>query len=454
LDLAAQIAVFYLSTQSLEVNIVSSNNRVFITGMSSLTSTGLNMESTWSSLLEGRSALKKITSWDLSNWKNCLGGEIEGYNQAKMLPDKKLKKVISKQDNYGINAAMQAVLHSQLMTYKNTLSEKSPSALQEFEDSSGVYVGSPGNKYFQQYDFLPLMSKTNDNMQEFAEQLFSEVHPTWLLRILPNNVLAYTGITYGFKGANHNITNHAVSGSQAIIEAYHAIKSGQISRACVVAYDLGIEPQALYYYDKLGILSTKALKPFDKDHDGTILAEGASALILESEESVKMREAKCYAELIGGKSTTESSGLFSIEEDGQELKKLLSDVLEDNKLTKDDVSLIVAHGNGNQKSDISESIAIEDLFSKKVPTTAFKWSMGHTLCTSGVLDTVLASLSLSNKCIPGISNLEEVAKACNGVNVSNKTRAIDSNNPYSLIINRGFAGMNAAILIKSCEEHI
>ena len=115
-----------------------------------------------------------------------------------------------------------------------------------------------------------------------------------------------------FKGANHNITNHAVGGAQAIIEAYHAIKSGQISRACVVAYDLGIEPQALYYYDKLGILSAKDLKPFDKDHDGTILAEGASSLILESEESVKMREAKCYAELIGGKSTTESSGLFSI----------------------------------------------------------------------------------------------------------------------------------------------
>src|SRR5208283_989287 len=124
---------------------------------------------------------------------------------------------------------------------------------------------------------------TQGNMQTFAKHLFDEVHPMWLLRILPNNVLAYTGITYGFKGPNHNITNHAVGGTQAILEAYHAIRSGQADRAVVVAYDMGVEPQALFYYKQLGVVSERHLKPFDSEHDGTILADGAAALVLESE---------------------------------------------------------------------------------------------------------------------------------------------------------------------------
>lgn len=430
---------------------MSSNTRVFITGMSALTATGLNIDETWSAILNGKNALKKITAWDLENWGNSMGGEIENYNEAKMLPDKKLKKVISKQDNYGINAAMQAINHSGLMDYKNKLAETNISALQDFEEESGVYVGSPGNKYFQQYDFLPLMSKSANNMQQFAEQLFDEVHPMWLLRILPNNVLAYIGITYGFKGANHNITNHAVSGTQAIIEAYHAIKSGEISRACVVAYDLGIEPQALYYYDKLGLLSKKSLKPFDKEHDGTILAEGASALILENEESAIKRGAKCYAELVGGKSTTESSGLFSIEDDGNELSHLLEDTIDNYQLLKSDINFIVAHGNGNPKSDKTEAHAIRNVFNHHVAITAFKWSMGHTLCASGVLDTVLAVLAIQNKCIPGVASFNELSKECDGINISQRTKELKSTETHAMILNRGFAGMNACVIIKNCE---
>jgi 3-oxoacyl-[acyl-carrier-protein] synthase-1 len=163
-----------------------------------------------------------------------------------------------------------------MIVYRDTLPHKNP-----FNEQTAVFVGSPGNKYLQQYDFLPLLAKTH-NMQQFAQQLFETVHPMWLLRILPNNVLAYTGITYEFKGANHNITNHAVGGTQALLEAYHAIRSGQAERAVVVAYDMAIEPQALFYYEQLGVLSNQHLKPFDEAHDGTILAEGAAALVLES----------------------------------------------------------------------------------------------------------------------------------------------------------------------------
>lgn len=425
---------------------MSDLNRVFITGRGALTASGATADDTWASILSGKSGIAKIEQWDLSQWSHRLGGELKDFQPSKMLPDRKLIKVISRQDVMGINAAVQAVENSNIMTYKDSLS-----STDYFDDQSGVYVGSPGNKYFQQYDFLPLLAKSGVDMQSFANHLFEEVHPMWLLKILPNNVLAYTGITYGFKGPNHNITNHAVGGAQAILEAYQAIRSGQADRAVVVAYDSGVEPQALFYYQKLGVLSDSHLKPFDAEHNGTLLADGAAALVLESEASVKARSGRCYGEIIAGSSASEASGLFSIESDGQHLSELIEKTLVFAELNPQDIGLVVAHGNGNSKSDDSEAQAIDRVFSDhKVPITGFKWSMGHTLCASGVLDAVLTTYALENQTVPGIANLNEIASSGANLAISASHRPLQ-NNAYALLINRGFASMNACLVIKACD---
>lgn len=423
-----------------------SGHRVFITGLSALTATGNTLDTTWAALKAGESGINEIKYWDISAWTHRLGGELKNFEPAKMLPDRKLMKVVSRHDVMGIYAATQAVEHSQMMEYRHSLADAN-----DFNENTGVYVGSPGNKYYQQYDFLSLMAKAGDNLPQFANELFSEVHPMWLLRILPNNVLAYTGINYGFKGPNQNITNHAVSGTQAIIEAYHAINSGQVERAVVVAYDVATEPQAVFYYDKLGVVSNRHLKPFDAEHDGTILAEGASALVLESEASVMARSATCYGELSGGLSASESQGLFSIAADGKPLASLLTNVLEQQQLNPLDIGLVVAHGNGNPKSDISEANALHSVFGEyQVPVTAFKWSIGHTICASGILDAVLATYALHKRCIPGIANFEQIASDCIGLNVSCEHRDLPKTSTNALIVSRGYAGMNACLVIKSC----
>lgn len=423
---------------------MSANHRVFITGMGALTASGNDAQATWSALLAGRHGIEDIQHWDVSSWSKRLGGELKNFQPAQNLPDRKLIKVISRQDAMGINAAIQAVTHSQMLTFRDSLKDTA-----SFNEGTAVFVGSPGNKYFQQYDFLPLLAKTTD-MKQFAHQLFNEVHPTWLLRILPNNVLAYTGITYGFKGVNHNITNHAVGGMQALIEAYHAIQCGQADRAVVVAYDVGTEPQALFYYEKLGLISARHLKPFDKEHDGTILAEGAAALVLESEASVQARTAVCYGEIVGGSSASEAQGLFSIEAQGEHLSALISQTLTKHKVNPATIGLLVAHGNGNKKSDTSEALAIRSVFGETTPpVTAFKWSMGHTLCASGILDTVLATYALRNQCAPGVANFSHPALDCEHLQLRATHQALSLDKPYALILNRGFASMNACLVIKT-----
>jgi 3-oxoacyl-[acyl-carrier-protein] synthase I len=416
-----------------------------LTGFSALTACGQTADETWKAVLAGQSGIAEISQWDLSSWSHHLGGELKNFQQAKMLPDRKLLKVISRQDVLGINAAMQAVDHSQLLPYRETLAKPD-----SFNEQTAVYVASPGNKYFQHEDFLPLIASSDGDMQQFANQLFASVHPMWLLRILPNNVLAYTGISYGFKGPNHNITNHAVSGMQAILEAYHAIKLGQAERAIVVAYDV-IEPQGLFYYEKLGVLSARHLKPFDEEHDGTILADGAAALILESETSARSRSAHCFAEISGGMAASEASGLFSVANDGKHLANLLASTLGELQIKPSDLGLLIPHGNGNNKSDDSEALAIQTVFPEnEIPVTAFKWALGHTLCASGILDVVLATYALKNNCIPGIANFTNAAKACEGLRISAQHRHLQPGKSV-LLINRGFASMNACLVIKPCE---
>lgn len=427
---------------------MSDLTRVMVTGVGAVSASGMNIEAMWDAMLAGNTGIDEIKNADISSWSHRLGGEIKDYKPAKMLPERKLLKAISRQDVLGISAAMQAIEDSQILPYRDGLDNPTV-----FNEKTGVFVGSPGNKYYQQYDFLPLMAKTQNNMQAFGSELMNDVHPMWLLRILPNNVLAYTGITYGFKGVNHNVVNHATGGMQALLEAYHAIQAGQADRIVVVAYDVGTDLQASFYYERLGLLSAQHLKPFDRAHDGTILAEGAAALVLESEASAKARGATTYAELTGGFARTEGSGLFSIEASGDALTEVLYQTLATQHITADDLAFIVAHGNGNPKSDISEAHAINRIQGEaRVPVTGFKWAMGHTLCSSGLMDAALAAKALKTRTLPGIANLDTPAKACEDLNLLTKSQELDNQAKHALLINRGFGSMNVAVTMKACDH--
>ncbi len=420
-------------------------SRVFVTGLGALTAVGETVDETWQAVCEGKSGIAPINHHDLSGWSNHLGGELKQFQPAKLLPDRKLAKVVSKQDIMGINAAVQAVEHSQMIPWRDSEVED----VANFNDRTAVFVGSPGNKFFQQYDFLPLLEKSQGDMKAFAQMLFETVHPMWLLRILPNNVLAYTGITYQFKGVNHNITNHATSGLQAIIEAMHAIRFGQADRAVVVAYDYGTDPQALYYYQKLGLVSSTGLKPFDKRQDGTILGDGAAAIVLESEASAKARGATRYAELLAGQAFSENAGLFSIQKDDQCLQSLISQTLDKASIRGDQLNCVVAHGNGNPVSDKTEAAALTAIC-PQAKLTGFKWAIGHTLTASGLMDTVLACQALHHQTLPGIANWQEAIPSAANLAISHQSQAIPSG-AYAIIINRGFASMDACLLVKHCE---
>jgi 3-oxoacyl-[acyl-carrier-protein] synthase-1 len=346
---------------------------------------------------------------------------------------------------FGIYAADQALAESGIPAYRETLEGDAAVA---FAEGTGCYVGSGGGAFNVNYDFFPLMAETRGDMAGFGSELGSNVNPMWLLRTLPNNVLCHVGIRHGIKGPNACITNHTTSGTLAVIEGAEAIREGEAERVVAAGHDAPIEPQTLLYYHRCGLMAEQALRPFDVARDGSVLGEGAAALVLETEASAAARGARVVGEYLGGGDAAEGEGLLALREDGDGPARAIEAALADAQIAPADVGMVVAHGNGTPLSDRSEAAALARVFGASMPpVTAFKWATGHPLAASGILDVALGLEAARRGVVPGVATLSALDPACAGLAVAAQSRAPRSD--VVLVVCRGFGGTNAALLLRA-----
>jgi 3-oxoacyl-[acyl-carrier-protein] synthase-1 len=424
------------------------SNKVMITGEGAICAAGKDPDEIWKAARAGRSAIETIQQWDSSSWPSRLAGEIADLNPRALVEDRKLHKLVRRTDLLGLYAAAKAIEDAGHVPYRDALD---PAQSDLFNDRTGVYVGGGGALYQDQYDYFPLLTAAGGNLGTFGHQLAATVNPMWLLRTLPNNVLCHIGIRYGFKGPNACIINHAVSGILAVAEAAAALRAGEADRAVAIGHDSPIEPETILYYHALGLLAADAIRPFDTARSGTLLGEGAAALVLETASAARGRGAKVRGEYLGSGCVAEGEGLLSIRTDGDGLARAIVLALEEAEIGPTDVGMIVAHGNGTLSSDASEASAIRSIFgTSPPPTTAFKWAFGHLLPASGILDAVLALHSLRHGDVPGIATLRELDPACATLAVSRTAQAPRSD--IALVLSRGFAGTNAALLLRASAD--
>ncbi len=424
---------------------MASPNRILITGSGAVCAAGMDPEAILAAVLEGRGAIGPVKQWDTTGWPMHEAGEVVDLNPRALVEDRKLHKLIRRTDLFGLHAAGRAIEGSCILAHR-ALQDEAAAAL--YSDRTGVFVGSGGGNYQNQYDYLPLLTESHADLQAFGRQLVDTVNPMWLLRTLPNNVLGHIGIRHGLKGPNACITNHSVGGTMAVIEAFEALRHGEADRAVAVGHDAPIEPQMLLYYHRVGLLASEALRPFDARHDGSVFGEGAGALMLETEASASARNANVIGEVLGGGNASEGEGLLTIRDDGDGVVRAIRQALDDARLRPEDVGMIVAHGNGTPQSDASEAAALRQVFGAAMPpVTAFKWAFGHLIAAAGILDAVLALAALKQRVVPGIATLDQVAPDCAGLQVSATLRAPRSDT--ALVICRGFAGTNATLLLRA-----
>lgn len=419
--------------------------KVLVTGEGAVCAAGWDPKEIWHTAESGRSVIAPIQQWDPTCWPAKLAGEIADFNPRAFVEDRKLHKLLRRTDLFGLYAAAKAVEGAGLIVYRDTLDPPSTDA---FNDRTAVYVGSSGPNYQDQYEFFPLLTAAAGDLGAFGRELTATVNPMWLLRVLPNNVLCHIGIRYGFKGANACVFNHGLSGMLAVAEAAAALRAGEADRAVAVGHDAPVEPENILHYHALGLLAPDAVRPFDTGHSGSILGEGAAALVLETEPAAQGRGARILGEFLGSGCVSEAQGLLAVREDGDGIVRAMLQALDDAGIAAADVGMVVAHGNGTPSSDVSEASALGRIFgSSPPPVTSFKWAFGHLLGAAGIMDAVLALTSLRQREVPGIATLRDIDPACAHLPVSSKAQPPRSD--VALVLSRGFAGMDAALLFRA-----
>jgi 3-oxoacyl-[acyl-carrier-protein] synthase I len=419
--------------------------KVVITGTGAVCAAGAHPGDILASVLSGQTSIRPIEQWDTSRWPTRVAGEIPNFNARAMVDDRKLHKLIRRTDLVGLYAAGRAIGESGIVAHRDTQDD---AARATYSDRTGVIVGSGGGNFENQYDYFPLMTEAGGDLVAFGRELSNTVNPMWLLRTLPNNVLGHIGIKYGLKGTNACITNHSVGGLLAVIEAYCAVRDGEADRVVAVGHETPIEPQMVLYYHDVGLLASEALRPFDARRDGSQFGEGAGALMLETEESARERGAPVLAEVLGGGYATEAEGLLAIRADGDGPERAIRHALDDAGLRAADVGMVVAHANGTRASDSSEALALLRVFGKDMPpVTGFKWAIGHLIAAAGIVEAVIGLAALRENVVPGIAALRELDPDCAGLAVSPSHQV--PRGPVALVLCRGFAGTNAAVLIRA-----
>ena len=418
--------------------------RIVVTGTGAICGAGAEPGAIVEAALEGRSAIAEVASFDTTGWPRRFAAEVTDYNAARLVGDRKLLKLIRRSDVFGIYASDCAIGEAGIPAYRDALEGDAAVA---FSEGTGCYVGSGGGAFNVNYDYFPLMAETRGDMEAFGRELGNTVNPMWLLRTLPNNVLCHVGIRHAIKGPNACITNHTTSGMLAVIEGAEAIRDGEAGRVVAAGHDAPIEPQTLLYYHLCGLMAERELRPFDAARDGSVLGEGAGALVLETEASAAARGARAIGEYLGGGDAGEGEGLLALREDGDGPARAIEAALADAQLAPGDVGMVVAHGNGTPLSDRSEAAALRRVFGASMPpVTAFKWVTGHPLAASGILDVALGLEAARRRLAPGVATLRSLDAACAGIAVAAEARTPRSD--VVLVVCRGFGGTNAAVLLR------
>jgi 3-oxoacyl-(acyl-carrier-protein) synthase len=201
-------------------------------------------------------------------------------------------------------------------------------------------------------------------------------------------------------------------------------------------------------YHRLGLLSADGLRPFDAGRSGSLLGEGAAALVLEAEDAAAARRAMVLGEFLGSGCATEAEGLLAVRPDGDGLARAIALALDDAGIRPAEVGVIVAHGSGTPQSDASEAAAIRRVFETAAPpVTAFKWAFGDPLAASGILDAVMALVVLRRGVVPGVATLRELDPDLGNLPVSARPQAPRSD--VALVLNRGFGGSNTALVLRA-----
>ncbi len=409
--------------------------RVVVTGVGLVIPTGIGVETAWKNACEGRSGIGLLTRFDTNGFETKIAAEVKNFNPELYIDKKEIKK-------------MDLFIHYAIAAAKEALEDARLVITPENSEQIGVTVGTG-------LGGLPSIERYHKVLLERGP---GRITPFFIPMLIANLASGQIAILFGPKGPNTCVVTACATGAHCIGDAFRTIVYGDAEAMIAGGTEANITPLTVGGFNAMKALSTrndepeKACRPFEKNRDGFVVAEGSGIVILEELQFALKRNAKIYAELIGYGYTGDAYHITAPPPDGDGAVRCMRMAIKDAGLKPEDVDHINAHGTSTPLNDLTETVAIKKVFgdyAKKIPISATKSMTGHLLGAAGSTEAIFTVLAIRDGIMPPTLNYEEPDPQCDLDYVPNVSRRkslkIAMSNAF------GFGGTNATLIFKKFE---
>ena len=405
--------------------------RVVITGLGVVTALGDTLDRFWSGLREGRSGVSNLTLFDTTHFKVHFGGQVHDWDGDARFGVKEARR-LDRFAQFAMAASVSAVTDSGIDFQKYA------------PETCGVLIGSG----------IGGLNEFETQHETMLTKGPSRISPFTIPKLMVNAGSGQVSIRYGLKGVVSAIATACASSNNAIGDAFKYIQAGLADVMITGGSEAAITRMGLGGFAAMRALSTRnddpprASRPFDRDRDGFVLAEGAGSLILEAEEVALARGARIYAEVLGYGMSADGTHITAPDEEGRGARRAMELCLADARRSPEVVDYINMHGTSTGLGDLAETKAIKSVFgpgAKRLQVSSTKSQLGHLLGASGGVELVACSLAIRDGVLPPTINLDNPDPECDLDYIPNVARDVTVDHVMSNSF--GFGGHNASLLI-------
>ncbi len=386
-----------------------SRRRIVVTGVGAVTSLGLTAEETWRALLAGRSGIGPITRFDSSMLPVHIAGEVKDFQPEQYMDRKEVRRT-SRASHLAVAAVRMALADA-------GLPEPLPCS-----ERVGTVVGTGAGG----------LEVVDRELTTLRTRGFDRINPFALTGFLANMPAYHVSLITGAHGPINTVVAACASGSQAIAEGMEMIRSGRADLVVAVGVEGLIDLTAIGGFARINALSLRnddpehACRPFDKQRDGTVLSEGAGALILERLDCALARGATIYGRLLGHASSSDAYHVTAPDPEAGGMARAISWALKDADVPPDRIDYINAHATATPLNDSLETLAIKKVFGEAayhIPVSGTKAVLGHALGGAGAIEAIFCLLAMRDRLIPPTWNYDQPDPTCDLDYVPNRPRA-------------------------------
>ena len=410
--------------------------RVVITGLGVVSPVGIGINNFWSSLKAGESGISTITHFDPSEFDAKIAGEVTDYDPLQYFSTKEARN-LAKFVQFADVASREALAQSKLIIDESNA------------ERVGVLIGSG----------IGSIETIEQEYQKYIDKGPGRIAPHFIPKIIINEAAGQVSISIGAKGPATCIATACSTATNAIGDAVRFIQYGDADVILAGGTEYATSVLGVGGFCALKALSKRndqperASRPFDKDRDGFVMAEGAGVVVLESLEHAKARGATILAEFAGYGRTSDAFHITAPESSGAGAARAMELALKDAGMTPKDISYINAHGTSTYLNDKVETLAVKTVFgeyAKKVPISSTKSMTGHLLGAAGGVEFAACVMALQDNIIPPTINYETPDPECDLDYVPNEAR--QHKVTAALSNSLGFGGHNATVIVKKFQE--